>query len=90
MRNFDFVLLKTVFSSALVAVIQTPDDFEGTLLRILAAGGDNAGRAALAGAWLGAHLGIETIPGTGIEKLRDRDRIQPAPKVFVSTTVLVT
>jgi ADP-ribosylglycohydrolase len=63
-----------------VAVIQTPDDFEGTLLRILAAGGDNAGRAAMAGAWLGAHLGIEAIPESLCEKLRHRDRIQAALK----------
>ena len=70
--------LKNSFPSALVAVIQTPDDFEGTLLRILAAGGDNAGRAAMAGAWLGAHLGLESIPQSLREKLRYKDRIQIA------------
>jgi len=70
--------LKNSFPSALVAVIQTPDDFEGTLLRILAAGGDNAGRAAMAGAWLGAHLGFEAIPKSLSGKLRHKDRIQTA------------
>lgn len=68
--------LKNSFPSALVAAIQTPDDFEGTLLRILAAGGDNAGRAAMAGAWLGAHLGAEAIPQTLREKLSHYDRIK--------------
>jgi len=70
--------LKNSFPSALVAVIQTPDDFEGTLLRVLAAGGDNAGRAAMAGAWLGAHLGLEAIPQSSREKLRHKNRIQTA------------
>jgi len=70
--------LKNSFPSALVAVVQTPDDFEGTLLRILAAGGDNAGRAAMAGAWLGAHLGLEAIQKSLCEKLRHKDRIQTA------------
>ncbi len=70
--------LKNSFPSALVAVIQTPDDFEGTLRRILAAGGDNAGRAAMAGAWLGAHLGMEKVPSAWCEKLRHRERIHTA------------
>jgi len=79
--------LKNSFPSALVAVIQTPEDFEGTLLRILAAGGENAGRAAMAGAWLGAHLGLEAIPGPFCEKLRHRDRIQAALQSISRQTV---
>jgi ADP-ribosyl-[dinitrogen reductase] hydrolase len=70
--------LKNSFPAALVAVIQTPDDFAGTLLRILASGGDNAGRAAMAGAWLGAHLGLPAIPQAFCQKIRQRERIQAA------------
>ncbi len=70
--------LKSSFPSALVAVVQTPEDFEGTLRRILAAGGDNAGRAAMAGAWLGAHLGMEAIPPSLREPLLHKDRIEAA------------
>lgn len=70
--------LKNSFPSALVAVVQTPDDFEGTLLRVLAAGGDNAGRAAIAGAMLGAHLGARAIPQSLRERLVHRVRIATA------------
>jgi ADP-ribosylglycohydrolase len=70
--------LKNSFPSALVAVVQTPDDFEGTLLRVLAAGGDNAGRAAMAGAMLGAHLGMGAIPQALRDKLVAKDRIEKA------------
>lgn len=70
--------LKNSFPSALVAVIQTPDDFEGTLLRVLAAGGDNAGRGAIAGAMLGAHLGKQAIPDALCDRLAAKDRIAAA------------
>lgn len=76
--------LKNSFPSALVAVIKTPEDFEGTLQRILAAGGDNAGRAAMAGAWLGAHLGFEAIPSYLPDKLRAAQRIQAAVRAILS------
>jgi ADP-ribosyl-[dinitrogen reductase] hydrolase len=70
--------LKNSFPSALLAVVQTPDEFEGTLLRVLAAGGDNAGRAAMAGCMLGAHLGMSAIPETLCNRLTHRDRIAGA------------
>lgn len=70
--------LKNSFPSALVAVVRTPDDFEGTLLRVLAAGGDNAGRAAMAGALLGAHLGVGAIPQSLRDALVHKDRIAAA------------
>ena len=74
--------LKNSFPSALVAVVRTPDDFEGTLLRVLAAGGDNAGRAAIAGAMLGAHLGASAIPQSLRDRLVHKDRIAAALKSF--------
>ncbi len=70
--------LKNSFPSALLAVIQTPDDFAPTLLRIAAAGGDNAGRAAIAGALLGAHLGIGAIPPSMREKVLAQPKIDQA------------
>ena len=70
--------LKNSFPAALLAVIQTPDEFSDTLRRIAAAGGDNAGRAAIAGALLGAHLGIDAIPETMRQKILDEDRIEAA------------
>ncbi|MFP4158056.1 MAG: ADP-ribosylglycohydrolase family protein, partial [Opitutales bacterium] len=62
--------LKNSFPAALLAVIQTPDVFGDTLRRIAAAGGDNAGRAAIAGALLGAHLGVGAIPAAMRKKVR--------------------
>jgi ADP-ribosylglycohydrolase len=76
--------LKNSFPAALLAVIQTPDDFVGTLERIAAAGGDNAGRAAIAGALLGAHLGIDAIPETSREKVSEKSRIDAAVEQIVT------
>ena len=70
--------LKNSLPSALVAVVQTPDKFAETLLRVLAAGGDNAGRAAIAGAILGAHLGCRAIPDVLRQQLAAKDRIAKA------------
>jgi ADP-ribosylglycohydrolase len=70
--------LKNSFPSALLAVVQTPDNFRETLLRVLAAGGDNAGRAAIAGAILGAHLGCRAIPESLRQQLVAKDRIANA------------
>ena len=75
--------LKNSFPGALLAVVQTPDDFEATLLRIAAAGGDNAGRAAIAGALLGAHLGIDGIPASLQEKVLAKPRIDAAIEKLV-------
>lgn len=75
--------LKNSFPAALVAVIQTPEDFEGTLLRVLAAGGDNAGRAAMAGALLGAHLGVGAISQSLRDSLVHRERIAVALETLV-------
>lgn len=74
--------LKNSFPSALLAVIQTPDDFAGTLHRITAAGGDNAGRAAIAGALLGAHLGVDAIPEAFRRQLTAANRIEAAIKAI--------
>ena len=47
------------FPASIHALLKHPDDFERGILATLRAGGDNAGRASMLGAWLGAHLGIE-------------------------------
>jgi ADP-ribosylglycohydrolase len=77
--------LKNSFPSALLAVVQTPDDFAETLLRVLAAGGDNAGRAAIAGAMLGAHLGYLAIPDYLRQQLVAKDRIAKAVAMILES-----
>jgi ADP-ribosylglycohydrolase len=79
--------LKSSFPAALVAVVQTPDEFEGTLLRVLAAGGDNAGRAAMAGALLGACLGKSALPQALCDRLIHKDRIATALESLCGASV---
>src|ERR1700741_1735080 len=66
------------FPSALHAFLKHSDDFETAILATLRAGGDNAGRAAMLGAWLGAHLGIDAIPKDWRTKLSAESRISAA------------
>jgi ADP-ribosylglycohydrolase len=77
--------LKNSFPSALLAVVQTPDDFSETLLRVLEAGGDNAGRAAIAGTMMGAHLGCRAIPDSLRQQLVAKDRIAKAVAMILDS-----
>ncbi|NBB78525.1 MAG: ADP-ribosylglycohydrolase family protein [Verrucomicrobia bacterium] len=78
--------LKNSFPAALLAVVQTPDDFTDTLRRIAAAGGDNAGRATIAGALLGAHLGIDAIPEALRNNVSAKERIDAAIEKVIEAT----
>lgn len=69
---------KKQLPSALLAVVQTPDKFTETLLRVLVVGGDNAGRAAIAGAILGDRLGYRTIPDSLRQQVVAKDRMANA------------
>ncbi|MEN3941993.1 ADP-ribosylglycohydrolase family protein [Prosthecobacter sp. SYSU 5D2] len=66
------------FPSALHAAWRHHDCFEVAVLSTIKAGGDNAGRASMVGAWLGAATGMEGIPEAWMEKLTARDRITKA------------
>ena len=66
------------FPSAIHALLKHSDDFERAILATVRAGGDNAGRASMLGAWLGAHLGIAAIPKNWTVKLNRADRISEA------------
>ena len=57
------------FPSALHGFLCYRDSFECTILDVICAGGDNAGRASMVGAWLGAHLGIGAIPKDWLRQL---------------------
>ena len=70
--------LEHSFPAALHAFLRHPDDFKTAILTTLEAGGDNAGRAAMLGAWLGAHLGLEKIPREWRDRLAHRKRIATA------------
>jgi ADP-ribosylglycohydrolase len=66
------------FPSALHAAWRHCDSFEEAILQTVRAGGDNAGRAAMVGYWLGAALGVGAIPAAWMEGLRERERIATA------------
>lgn len=70
--------LEQSFPSALHAFLKHADDFETGILATLRAGGDNAGRAAMLGSWLGAHLGIQAIPREWRNRLTAASRINAA------------
>ncbi|MBV9391457.1 MAG: ADP-ribosylglycohydrolase family protein [Verrucomicrobia bacterium] len=72
------------YPSALHALLKCPDDFQAAILATLRAGGDNAGRAAMLGTWLGAHLGMEGIPERWRAKLTNKDRISKAAGAIVA------
>ncbi len=63
------------FPSALHGLLHYRGSFERAVLDVIRAGGDNAGRAAMVGGWLGAHLGMEAIPEGWRRRLNKRDAI---------------
>ena len=70
--------LEQSFPSALHAFLKHADDFEICILATIRAGGDSAGRAAMLGSWLGAHLGIQAIPREWRNRLTAASRINAA------------
>ena len=68
--------LPSSFPSSVHALLKFDGSFEEAVLRVIRAGGDNAGRAGMVGAWLGAHLGIDAIPGSWRDRLKERERIE--------------
>jgi ADP-ribosylglycohydrolase len=66
------------FPSALHAFFKHSNDFETAILANLRAGGDNAGRGAMLGSWLGAHLGVDSIPPGWRARLTAAPRISAA------------
>ena len=63
------------FPSALHAFLKHSNDFETAILANLRAGGDNAGRGAMLGSWLGAYLGVDAVPHEW------RSRLTAAPRI---------
>ena len=79
--------LPNSFPSAVHALLKYSDDFESAILAVLSAGGDNAGRASIVGAWLGAHLGIAAIPKAWRIKLTQAVRISTAIEKILADRV---
>jgi ADP-ribosylglycohydrolase len=71
------------FPAALQAVLAHRRDFTGAVLATAAAGGDNAARAAMIGACLGAHLGIDAVPESWRTRLTAHDCIEGELELIV-------
>jgi ADP-ribosylglycohydrolase len=76
--------LASSFPGAVQAALAHSDDFVSAILATTRAGGDNAGRAALIGAWLGAALGIQGIPLAWRQRLTAREAIGQSVEAIVS------
>lgn len=72
------------FPAALHAALRHRHSFEEAVLATLRAGGDNAGRAAMLGAWVGACVGEEGIPRAWRERLTGADIIRGEIEALVA------
>ncbi len=70
--------LEHSFPSAIHAFLRHSDSFETAILETVKAGGDNAGRAALIGAWLAGRLGFSGIPRDWCNRLSHAEEIADA------------
>jgi ADP-ribosylglycohydrolase len=68
--------LYSSFTAALHTMLICSNNFAEALIATAQAGGDNAGRAAITGGWLGAHLGFKAIPAAWLTRLSAHDQIK--------------
>jgi ADP-ribosylglycohydrolase len=78
--------LAASFPAAVHCTLRHGDDFAGALRATAAAGGDNAGRAAMIGAWLGGSLGVDAVPLQWRESLTAQAEIAACVEPVVATT----
>jgi ADP-ribosylglycohydrolase len=76
--------LEHSFPAAIQCTLRHGSDFSSAIKATAAAGGDNAARAAMAGAWLGAALGVGAIPADWRERLVARDEIATRVELIVT------
>jgi ADP-ribosyl-[dinitrogen reductase] hydrolase len=67
--------LKSSFPAAMHCALKHQSDFSHAILATASAGGDNAGRAAMIGTWLGALHGMQAIPDQWRAKVNAREEI---------------
>ena len=63
------------FPSAVQATAKHNEDFQTAIIETAKAGGDNAGRAAMIGSWIGARMGADKLPKEWIKKLNRSSKI---------------
>jgi len=80
--------LAASFPAAVHCALRHSDDFVGALRSTAAAGGDNAGRAAMIGAWLGGALGVDKLPPRWLEKLTEHEVIAACVERVVAASAI--
>jgi ADP-ribosyl-[dinitrogen reductase] hydrolase len=80
--------LNSSFTAALHTMLIYSNDFASAIQSTANAGGDSAGRAAMVGAWLGAHLGIQAIPEAWRTRLTAHDQIEADVERIVARMAL--
>lgn len=77
--------LESSFPAAVHCSLRHCDSFPEAMRENARAGGDNAGRAAMIGGWLGARLGVGAIPAEWRQRLAARERIEAAVEKLVAS-----
>ncbi|MHA3770389.1 ADP-ribosylglycohydrolase family protein [Verrucomicrobiota bacterium sgz303538] len=76
--------LASSFPSAIHCAVKHSESFADALQANARAGGDNAGRAGMIGAWLGASLGVGGIPKEWLARLNARNQIEKLVETLLS------
>ena len=71
------------FPSSVQCVLKHGDSYRDAILANIRAGGDNAGRGAMLGAWMGAMLGVNAIPEEWRGRLRSFATVDGAVEAIV-------
>ena len=77
--------LEHSFPSSVHCLVKHSNSYNDAMLANAGAGGDNAGRASMIGAWLGAHLGADAIPAAWRERLAAHAQIAAATETILAT-----
>ena len=78
--------LEHSFPSSVHCLVKHSDSFNDAMIANAEAGGDNAGRAAMLGAWLGARHGLRGIPAAWRERLTAHARIAALTEKLIAGT----
>ena len=79
--------LEHSFPSAVHGLAKHADSYPDAIQANAAAGGDNAGRAGMLGAWLGAHLGLNVIPSAWRERLTAHTQVEVSIEKLLAVSI---
>ena len=80
--------LEHSFPSSVHCLVKHADSYRDAMHANAAAGGDNAGRAGMLGAWLGAHLGLDAVPAAWRERLTASAQIKGSIEKLLASGIV--